>query len=146
MSLSVAGCGSGSPASVGSQGPTTELSRPKVDFPKGPPPEDFESRELVEGTGATAESGDKVTIRYQGAGYESEKEFDSSWDSDDSFIFTVGTGEVIAGWERGVEGMKVGGRRELILPPEFTYGAPSSPAAESPEETLIYVIDLLAVE
>ena len=103
-------------------------------------------KEIEEGTGADAKSGDKVTVQYVGVGYDSEEEFDSSWSRNEPFPFTLGAGEVIKGWDQGVEGMKVGGRRELIIPPNLAYGPAGSPPAIGPNETLIFVIDLLAVE
>lgn len=81
-----------------------------------------------------------------GVGYDSEEEFDSSWSRNEPFTFTLGAGEVIKGWDQGVEGMKVGGRRELLLPPELAYGAEGSPPSIGPNETLIFTIDLLAVK
>ena len=86
-----------------------------------------------------------VSVEYVGVGYESGKEFDASWGRE-PFAFQLGAGMVIPGWDQGVEGMKAGGRRELIIPPELAYGAAGSPPAIGPNETLIFVIDLLAVE
>ena len=103
-------------------------------------------KELVKGTGAEAKSGDEVTVQYVGVDYKTGKEFDASWDRGEPFSFTLGAGEVIPGWDQGVEGMKVGGRRELIIPPELAYGPAGSPPAIGPNETLIFVIDLLAVK
>jgi FKBP-type peptidyl-prolyl cis-trans isomerase len=126
--------------------PNEKKTKPTVTVPKGVSPKKSAFREIEEGTGATAKKGDKVTVQYVGVGYDSEKEFDSSWSRNEPFSFTLGAGEVIEGWERGVKGMKVGGRRELLVPPELAYGAEGSPPKIGPNETLIFMIDLLSVE
>jgi len=123
-----------------------EKTKPKVTVPSGPPPKKLEIKEIEKGTGAPAKPGDEVTVQYVGVGYESEEEFDSSWSRNEPFPLTLGAGGVIPGWEEGIEGMKVGGRRELIIPPNLAYGAAGSPPVIGPNETLIFVIDLLAVE
>lgn len=120
-------------------------TKPKVTVPSGPPPKKLEIKEIEKGTGATAKAGDEVTVQYVGVGYDSEEEFDSSWSRNEPFSFSLGAGEVIQGWDKGVEGMKVGGRRELIIPANLAYGASGSPPVIGPNETLIFVIDLLAV-
>ncbi len=147
--LAVAGCGS-SDSSTGSteSNPTattesTAKTKPKVTVPKGAPPKKLEVKELETGTGAEAKSGDKVTVQYVGVGYKSGKEFDASWDRGEPFSFTLGAGEVIAGWDQGIEGMKEGGRRELIIPPELAYGEAGYPPSIAPNETLVFVVDLL---
>lgn len=126
--------------------PEANKTKPKVTVPSGPPPKQLEVKEIEEGNGATAKAGDTVSVQYVGVGYESGEEFDASWDRGEPFTFQLGAGMVIPGWDQGVEGMKVGGRRELIIPPELAYGATGSPPAIGPNETLIFVIDLLAVE
>lgn len=159
-----AGCGSSddSPTGAGdsaarsaaeSGASTTEASgagaktKPRVTVPAGPPPKHLEIRELDKGTGATAREGDEVTFQYVGVGYASEEEFDSSWSRNEPYALLLGSGQMIDGWEQGIKGMKVGGRRELIVPPILAYGpAGSSPLGIGPHETLIYVIDLLAVK
>ena len=169
LALVVAGCGSDDDSSTSSSESTatstessgqdtTESSggaeessggkktKPKVTVPSGPPPKKLEIKELEKGTGATAKAGDTVTVQYVGVGYDSEEEFDSSWSRNEPFAFPLGAGEVIAGWDQGVAGMKVGGRRELIIPANLAYGPAGSPPAIGPNETLIFVIDLLAVE
>jgi peptidylprolyl isomerase len=125
--------------------PEANKTKPKVTVPNGPPPKQLEIKEIEEGSGATAKAGDTVSVQYVGVGYESGEEFDASWGRE-PFTFQLGAGMVIPGWDQGVEGMKVGGRRELIIPPELAYGATGSPPAIGPNETLIFVIDLLAVE
>jgi peptidylprolyl isomerase len=123
-----------------------EKTKPKVTVPGGPPPKKLETKEIEKGTGATAKSGDEVTVQYVGVGYDSEEEFDSSWSRNEPFSFQLGAGQVIPGWDQGVAGMKVGGRRELIIPSNLAYGPAGSPPVIGPNETLIFVIDLLAVE
>jgi peptidylprolyl isomerase len=155
--LLVAGCGSSDDSSTGSSESTgsnaaettsessAEKTKPKVTVPTGAPPKQLEVEELEEGSGAEAKSGDKVTVQYVGVNYKNGKEFDSSWSRSEPFSFSLGAGEVIPGWDQGVEGMKVGGRRELIIPPELAYGEAGAPPAIAPNETLVFVIDLLEV-
>lgn len=130
---------------VEKSGDASSRTKPEVTVPDGEPPTELVENELIEGTGAEAKKGDEVTVQYVGVGYESEEEFDSSWSRNEPFSFQLGSGSVIPGWEMGVEGMKVGGRRELVIPSELAYGATGSPPAIGPNETLIFVIDLLAV-
>ncbi len=166
LALFAAGCGgsdddssSSSETSASTEATTTESSspaeesgsggektKPEVTVPSGPPPKKLEIEEIEKGTGATAKAGDIVTVQYVGVGYDSEEEFDSSWSRNEPFSFGLGAGEVIKGWDQGVEGMKVGGRRELIIPANLAYGPAGSPPSIGPNETLIFVIDLLAVE
>lgn len=153
--LVAAGCGGGSDSSSGSSeasgSTTTEAStpakktKPTVTVPKGAPPKKLVVKELEKGSGKEAKAGDEVTVQYLGVNYKSGKEFDSSWSRNEPFTFALGGGQVIPGWEQGVEGMKVGGRRELIIPPELGYGETGSPPAIPPNETLVFVIDLLEV-
>lgn len=154
--LAVAGCGGDDNSSTGStkaegsapvesSGDASNRSKPKVTVPSGAPPKQLEETDLIEGTGAEAKSGDKVTVQYVGVGYDSGEEFDASWNRNEPFPFTLGASEVIPGWDQGVEGMKVGGQRELIIPPELAYGETGSPPVIGPNETLIFVIDLLEV-
>lgn len=155
--LAVAGCGGGGDSSTESSVATTESSvaasqatsakgsKPKVEVPKGAPPEQMVVRDLREGTGAEAKAGDEVTVQYVGVSYKNGKQFDASWDRGEPFSFKLGAGMVIPGWDKGVEGMKAGGRRELIIPPNLAYGAAGYPPAIAPNETLVFVIDLLEV-
>jgi peptidylprolyl isomerase len=122
------------------------LTKPKVTVPSGPPPKKLETKELRQGDGAEAKSGDYVTVHYVGVGYDSKEQFDASWDRNEPFSFTLGAGEVIPGWDQGIAGMKVGGQRELTIPPNLAYGPAGSPPAIGKNETLIFVVDLLAVE
>ena len=150
--LAIAGCGGGDSSSSGSTAETSAgapaesiNTKPKVDAPSGPPPSHIETKDLIEGTGAEAKVGDKVTVKYVLVDYKSGKEIESSWERNEPFPFTLGAGEVISGWDIGVQGMKVGGRRELVIPPQFAYGAEGSPPI-GPNATLIFVIDLVSVE
>jgi peptidylprolyl isomerase len=149
--LAVAGCGGSDDSSTGSSestGTTTSESlteKPTVTVPNGAPPKKLEVKELHEGDGAEAKAGKEVTVQYLGVDYKNGEEFDSSWSRSEPFSFTLGAGEVITGWDKGVEGMKVGGRRELIIPPELAYGEAGAPPAIGPNETLVFVIDLLEV-
>jgi peptidylprolyl isomerase len=151
--LAFAGCGGSGDSSSESTASTestpakapAEKTKPEVTVPKGAPPKQLEVKELEEGTGAEAKAGDNVTVQYVGVDYKDGKEFDSSWSRNEPFPLTLGAGSVIPGWEQGIEGMKVGGRRELIIPPELAYGEAGAPPAIGPNETLVFVIDLLEV-
>ncbi|HTD08402.1 MAG TPA: FKBP-type peptidyl-prolyl cis-trans isomerase [Solirubrobacteraceae bacterium] len=127
--------------------PTTgPLSKePKVTVPTGAAPSKLETKDLITGTGAEAKDGDTVTVNYVGVLYKGGKEFDASWKRNEPFSFTLGKGQVIAGWDQGVAGMKVGGRRELIIPAALGYGAKGSGAAIPPNAPLVFVVDLLGV-
>ena len=118
---------------------------PKVTPPSGPAPAKLETKELITGKGAEAKDGDEVTVNYVGALYHSGKVFDASWKRDEPFKFTLGVGAVIKGWDKGVVGMKVGGRRELVIPADLAYGSKGSGATIPPNEPLVFVVDLLAV-
>lgn len=152
LALAIAGCGSDSSSS--STGETTSASgsgedintKPKVTVPDGPPPKKLEIKELIEGTGAEAKPGLESTVQYVGVAYKTGEQFDASWDRNEPFTFKIGDREVISGWDQGVTGMKVGGRRELIIPPNLAYGAAGAPPAIAPNETLIFVIDLVGVK
>jgi peptidylprolyl isomerase len=121
---------------------STAKTKPEVTVPDGAPPTQLEIRDIEVGTGPEAAKGDEVTVQYVGVNYKSGKEFDSSWSRSEPFTFQLGAGMVIPGWDRGVAGMKVGGRRELIIPPGLAYGPEGAPPAIGPNETLIFVIDL----
>jgi peptidylprolyl isomerase len=156
LALVVAGCGSGDSTTSSSSGEETasaaeaeapgKKTKPKVEKPSGAPPQELVTNDLEEGSGPEAKSGDTVTVQYVGVNYKTGKEFDSSWSRNEPFSFTLGAGEVIQGWDQGIEGMKVGGRRELVIPPELGYGPAGAPPAIPPNETLIFVVDLEAVE
>jgi peptidylprolyl isomerase len=156
LALLVAGCGSDDSTTSSSGGEETSSSqqaeapekktKPKVEKPNGAPPKELVTDDLEEGSGPEAKSGDTVTVQYVGVNYKTGKEFDSSWSRSEPFSFTLGAGEVIPGWDQGIEGMKVGGRRELVIPPELGYGSAGAPPAIPPNETLVFVVDLEAVE
>jgi peptidylprolyl isomerase len=118
---------------------------PKVTVPTGAAPSKLETKELITGTGAEAKDGDTVTVNYVGVLYKGGKEFDASWKRDEPFSFALGKGQVIAGWDQGVAGMKVGGRRELIIPAALGYGAKGSGTSIPPNAPLVFVVDLLGV-
>ena len=119
--------------------------KPEIDFPEGPPPGDLEITDLAVGEGAEATAGSTAVVHYVGVAYSSGEEFDASWNRGQSFAFPLGAGNVIAGWYRGVVGMKVGGRRRLVIPPELGYGDRGAGSVIGPGETLIFVVDLLDV-
>lgn len=121
------------------------LERPEIDFPDFPPPDDLVTEDLVVGDGAEATAGTTAVVHYVGVSYSTGEEFDASWNRGAPFAFPLGGGKVIAGWDQGVQGMKVGGRRRLVIPPHLGYGDRGAGQAIAPGETLIFVIDLLDV-
>jgi len=118
--------------------------RPEVDFPDGDPPSDLQITEIWEGSGKAANPGDTVRVHYVGVAYSTGEEFDASWDRGEPLEFRLGAGRVIAGWDQGVQGMKVGGRRQLIIPPDLAYGDRGAGTVIAPGETLIFVCDLVS--
>jgi peptidylprolyl isomerase len=120
--------------------------KPSIESPGGDPPTELETEDVVKGKGATAKEGDNVTVQYVGVNWSDGAEFDASWNSGQPFTFTLGAGNVIPGWDQGVAGMKEGGRRKLVIPPDLGYGEQGSPPAIPPNETLIFVVDLEKVE
>ncbi|HYM45953.1 MAG TPA: FKBP-type peptidyl-prolyl cis-trans isomerase [Solirubrobacteraceae bacterium] len=134
-----------SPTTTAAKTPTSgPLSKePKVTPPSGPAPSKLVTKEIIKGTGSEAKTGATVSVNYVGALYNGGKVFDASWKRNEPFQFTLGKGQVIAGWEQGVIGMKVGGRRELIIPAALGYGAKGSPPSIPPNAPLVFVIDLL---
>ncbi len=163
--LAIAGCGSSGGSStitIGNENkadnklitagdaavPTTPktgplATKPTVEAGKGPAPTKLETKDLVVGTGAEAKSGSSVYVNYVGVLWKTGKEFDSSWKRNEPFQFTLGAGQVIKGWDKGVVGMKVGGRRELRIPSEEAYKKAGSPPTIPGNEALIFVVDLL---
>ncbi len=125
-------------------GPLSE--EPTVTPPSGPPPAKLETKDLIVGTGAEAKAGDTVTVNYVGVLYKNGKVFDASWKRHEPFTFVVGKGQVIKGWDQGIPGMKVGGRRELIIPSELAYGKTGSPPTIPANSALVFVVDLLGVQ
>ena len=122
---------------------TGELGeKPKIEVPGGDPPTELVIEDIKEGDGAEAKAGQTVTVQYVGALFKDGTEFDNSWDRGEPFSFPLGQGQVIPGWDQGVEGMKVGGRRVLMIPPDLAYGPNGSPPVIGPNETLVFVVDL----
>ena len=122
----------------------TSGKAPTVVVPPGNPPTQLEATDLIVGTGPVAVDGDSITVQYVLATFSSRKVIQSSWTSN-PFTFTLGEGKVIPGWDKGVVGMRVGGRRELIIPPSLGYGAQSPGAGIAPNDTLVFLVDLLKV-
>src|SRR6185437_6785177 len=123
------------------------LEKPEVDFPEGNPPQDLEIVDLWVGQGEEAKPGHQVTVHYVGVAFSTGEEFDASWNRGDAgFQFPLGAGRVIQGWDQGVAGMKVGGRRRLTIPPHLGYGDRGAGGAIAPGETLIFVVDLVGVQ
>lgn len=120
-------------------------TKPTVIVPSGPPPTQLLTHDLIVGTGATAQSGANVTVQYVGYAYSTRKQFDASWDRGQPFTFQLGVHQVITGWDEGVAGMRVGGRRELIIPPSLGYGSASPGPGIAPNDTLVFVVDLVSV-
>jgi peptidylprolyl isomerase len=121
--------------------------KPQVDVPSDQPPSyQLEIEDIEVGDGDEATPGQIVEVHYVGVSWKDGKQFDASWDRGDTFKFGLGKGQVIPGWDQGVAGMKVGGRRQLVIPPDLAYGKQGSPPAIGPNETLVFVIDLLGVE
>lgn len=121
----------------------SELTKPEVDVPEGAAPAELTVRDLVVGDGAEVKPGTVVRVHYVGVTFETGKEFDSSWDRDQPFKFALGSGRVIKGWDRGLRGMKVGGRREIVVPPRLGYGDQSPSPLIPAGSTLVFVVDLL---
>jgi FKBP-type peptidyl-prolyl cis-trans isomerase len=119
--------------------------QPTVTVPTGAAPTTLVTKEIIKGTGPEAKPGDPVTVNYVGVLYHGGKEFDASWKRNEPFAFALGKGQVIKGWDQGVAGMKVGGRRELIIPSELAYGKTGSPPTIPANAPLVFVVDLLGV-
>lgn len=119
--------------------------KPSVDVPGGPAPTDLQVDDLAEGAGPEARPGSTVVVHYVGVSASTGRQFDASWDRGEPFEFPLGAGQVIAGWDQGVAGMRVGGRRRLLIPPHLGYGARGAGGVIAPNETLAFVVDLLGV-
>jgi peptidylprolyl isomerase len=122
------------------------MDKPEIDFYEAPPPADLEITDLVAGEGAEATSGSTVRVHYVGVALSTGEEFDASYNRGDPLQFRLGVGQVIQGWDTGVQGMKVGGRRRLVIPPHLGYGDRGAGGVIKPGETLIFVCDLIAVD
>jgi FKBP-type peptidyl-prolyl cis-trans isomerase len=164
LAFALAGCGGSKTADIpsGNGGGSTAASTPTTTAPSGgpedklgqkpavakgsgPPPTGLKVIDLVKGKGAVAAKGKKLTMQYVGVLFDSGAQFDASWDNGQPFQFTLGRDSVIPGWTKGVPGMRVGGRRKLIIPAELGYGAQGSPPSIPPNSALIFDIDLLKV-
>lgn len=121
------------------------IDKPEVDFPGGQPPAELEIKDIWEGDGPVAKAGDNVSVHYVGVSFSTGEEFDASWNRGTPLRFQLGIGQVIPGWDQGVQGMKVGGRRQLIIPPHLAYGDRGAGDKIKPGETLIFVCDLVSV-
>jgi len=164
---SVAACGddddsggSGGPAETNQQdtGTATEASpaeaaealkdtsvKPVIPKPTGSPPRKLVKEDIVKGMGPGAKKGDTLVVHYVGMNFSNGREFDASWDTGSPFPLQLGAGQVIAGWDKGLVGIKKGGRRKLVIPPELGYGAQGYPPDIPPNETLVFVIDAVSI-
>ena len=120
-------------------------SKPTVEIPDGPPPTELVVEDLVVGDGPEAVPGKTCSMQYVGVAWSTKKQFDASWDRGQPFSFPLGGGQVITGWDKGVPGMKVGGRRRLTIPADLGYGSRGAGRAIGPGETLVFVVDLVSV-
>jgi len=162
LSLAAAGCGNDSsgaseedlnfdtqetqPAGEAAAAPVgADRAKPKIEIPKGKPPAKLKSEDLIAGKGAAAESGQSLSVNYVGVSYSTGQEFDTSFGRE-PLQFELGAGGVIPGWDQGLEGMKVGGRRKLTIPGDLAYGPQGQPPDIKPNETLVFVIDLLGAQ
>jgi peptidylprolyl isomerase len=147
--IAASGGGDDDDAEAGGSAALTEdtdlRSKPSIEVPGDSPPAELEVTDIVEGDGAEATTGDTVSVEYVGVTYADGTEFDASWGPGEPFEFELGSGSVIPGWDEGIPGMKVGGRRQLVIPPEQAYGAEGFPPDIGPNETLVFVVDLVDV-
>ncbi len=161
--LALAGCGSSSENQSAPAAPTQaaatppvatkpgavskDLSRePTIPKPTGQPPAQLVKRDIVKGKGPAAKAGDMLSVQYTGVAFSTGQKFDASWDRGAApFQFPVGGGQVIRGWDKGIPGMRVGGRRELIIPAALAYGDQGSPPVIGPGQTLVFVVDLVKI-
>ncbi len=134
-----------SPSATATPDPKDLSTKPEVLSPGGDPPTSLKVEDIVRGMGRAAKNGDDLTVQYVGISYANGQQFDASWDHGQPFPFKLGTGGVIPGWDKGVKGMRAGGRRRLTIPPALAYGPAGSPPSIGPNETLIFVIDLLKI-
>jgi peptidylprolyl isomerase len=166
LAMALTACGGSSsseqPASAPAGGPTPSAeeavtalaesiskdrkAKPVVAIPAGGTPAKLTIEDIVPGTGKAAKKGETVSVQYVGSSWSTGSEFDASWDKGQPFSFALGRGQVIPGWDRGLVGMRAGGRRLLIIPPDLGYGAQGSPPKIAANETLAFVVDLEAVK
>ncbi|WP_206784173.1 FKBP-type peptidyl-prolyl cis-trans isomerase [Amycolatopsis sp. MtRt-6] len=121
------------------------LEKPLIDPPAGPAPAELQITDIKVGDGAEATAGKTVTVHYVGVSHSTGEEFDASWNRGEPLRFGLGAGQVISGWDQGVAGMKIGGRRKLVIPPDLAYGDRGAGGVIKPGETLIFVVDLVGV-
>lgn len=164
LALALAGCGGGdkeksaAPASTPAASPSPTVAaepgaisknleeEPIIPKPAGDPPAKLTKRDIVKGDGPKAKTGDQLSVQYTGVSFSTGEKFDASWDRGaEPFQFPVGGGQVIPGWDMGIPGMRVGGRRELIIPSDLAYGPQGRPPAIGPDETLVFVVDLVKI-
>ena len=119
--------------------------KPTITIPAGNAPAELVKNDLIVGTGDEAVSGRNVSVHYVGAAWSNGRQFDASWDRNEPFEFRLGAGQVISGWDEGVAGMRIGGRRELTIPPHMGYGSRGAGGVIKGNETLVFVVDLLNV-
>jgi peptidylprolyl isomerase len=122
------------------------MDKPEVGPIEGAPPTELVTEDITVGDGPEAKPGHQVSVHYVGVAHSTGREFDASYNRGDTFDFALGGGQVIGGWDQGVVGMKVGGRRRLVIPPHLGYGARGAGGAIKPNETLIFVVDLIGVQ
>jgi peptidylprolyl isomerase len=120
--------------------------KPTISLSNDPPPTSLVIKDVAVGTGAAAEANRGAVVQYVGISWTTKRQFDASWDRGQPLPFALGVGQVIAGWDQGVAGMKVGGRRLLIIPPDLGYGPSGQPPAIAPNDTLVFVVDLVGVQ
>ncbi len=123
----------------------SDSQKPEVQVPEGSPSYQLELEDISHGDGDEAASGHQVEVHYVGVSWSSSEQFDASWDRGDTFKFKLGAGQVIEGWDQGVAGMKVGGRRKITIPPMLGYGKRGAGGVIGPDETLIFVVDLIGL-
>lgn len=119
--------------------------KPEIDFPEGDAPSELQVEDLIVGDGKEAAAGDTVQTHYVGVAFSTGEEFDASWGREQPLAFRLGAGMVISGWDQGIQGMKVGGRRKITIPPHLAYGETGAGGVIKPGETLIFVVDLIDV-
>ena len=123
----------------------SDAIKPTITIPETPPPSDLEIEEITLGDGEEAAAGSKVDVHYVGVSWSTGEEFDASWNRGGVFSFGLGAGQVISGWDQGVAGLRVGGRRKITIPPHLGYGARGAGGVIGPNETLVFVVDLVRV-
>ena len=125
--------------------PVDTFERPIIEIPAGDPPSELVIEDLVVGDGSEATAGMQVNVDYVGTAWSTGKEFDASWNRGDTLSFGLGASQVIQGWDQGVQGMRIGGRRKLTIPPQMGYGAAGAGGVIGPNETLVFVVDLRSI-